>query len=112
MDEEDIEEESPLLDFKNEYIQVIKKKSCIGKNIWVYKLSKIISTELFTLFPDGQLNYPLGEKYRFYNFQSKGKFLMSGILDTDEIKVIPGLSSGSSIKLEIERKLTDYCQKS
>lgn len=112
MMEEDLsEDEIEQLDFKNDYISVIREKSCIGKNVWVYKLSKNINSELFSFFPEGVLTYPLGEKYKFFNFQSTGKFAMSGILATDEIKVVPRLSIGSEIKLQIEDKLTEFCKR-
>lgn len=95
------------LDFiDNDYLKIVREKTCIGKNVWVYKLSKNIDDLLLDfLKKDSNLSYPLGEKYPYFVIQSTGKFVISGIKGESEIKVVPRLTADSDIRKEIEQKL-------
>ncbi|MFN8577730.1 MAG: hypothetical protein U0354_12810 [Candidatus Sericytochromatia bacterium] len=98
------------LDFiDNNYLKIIREKTCIGKNVWVYKLSKNIDDLLLDfLKQDSNLTYPLGEKYPYFVIQSVGKFVISGIKGENEIKVVPRLTANSEIRKKIEQNLIQF----
>lgn len=106
---EDFDEALEIND--NPYISIDRKKSCVGKNIWVYKLScNIDKNFLDNLIDESVLSYPLGEKYGFFQIQSKGKYVIRGIINTNEIKLVPRLDAGYQVRLNIEKKLTELCK--
>lgn len=101
------------IDFiENEYLKIVREKTCIGKNVWVYKLSENINDSLINLLKEeGNLNYPLGEKYPYFVIQSLGKFVISGIKGENELKLVPRLTVNSSIRKEIESKIITFLEK-
>ena len=111
MDEFELEEFFEDVLVVSPYFTIDREKTCIGKGRWVYRLSQIVTSDFFNFFKKfGEVTYPLGEQYPFYLLQSPGKFQMSGLLNTSEVKIIPRLHSKKEIHLEIQSCFIQYCQ--
>lgn len=96
---------------QSKYLKVIREKTCIGKNVWVYKLLKDIDDSLINFLKENnQITYPLGEKYNYFIIQSTGKYVISGIKGTNEIKVVPRLTANSDIRINLENSIINFLE--
>ncbi|MFN8670495.1 MAG: hypothetical protein U0457_00235 [Candidatus Sericytochromatia bacterium] len=109
--ENETEIDFDLDDFSN-YVTLNTKKTCIGKKNYAYNLSLNIELDFFNLFENNYiLSYPLGEKYKYFSADFTGKYTLTGILGTNEIKMILKFSASINEKKEFEKLLIKYCQK-
>ncbi|PIQ25690.1 hypothetical protein COW36_09980 [bacterium (Candidatus Blackallbacteria) CG17_big_fil_post_rev_8_21_14_2_50_48_46] len=94
----------------NPYFQLNREKSCIGKRIFVYHTPLSIQTSFFTDYlPSGELSFPLGEHCPFYQFSSPGFFVITGLLNDTEIRVVPRLKASlREVCQVIETSLENY----
>lgn len=104
-------EDDLLENNQNSYLEIVKEKTCIGKNVWVYKLAKNIDKNIIDyLTINNQINYPLGEKYGYFIIQSTGNYVISGILGSNEIKLVPRLSANYQVRIELEKKIISFLE--
>ena len=106
----DFDDNKPEL---SDFVTINTKKTCIGKMIYVYNLKKIIDSSFFDFVEKKykfNLIYPLGEKYKYFSLDCQGNFVLTGILDTNEIKLVLKFSASLEVKSLFENLLLEYCQ--
>ena len=97
---------------ENDYIKIVRSKTCISKSIFVYNIPlKINSSFIQTFSNQSQLTYPLGEKYPYFNINYPSKYLISGIIGENELKLIPRILAKGSIRKEFEDQLISWVKK-
>lgn len=95
------------------YFTLDQEKSCIGKRIFVYHLSKAIEADFFDILAfAGELTFPLGEIYSFFQFTCPGQFVMTGLLKGHELKVAPRFKASlPDVRQKVEAAFNLYSQK-
>ena len=95
------------------YFTLDQEKSCIGKRIFVYHLSKAIEADFFDdLVFAGELTFPLGESYSFFQFTCPGQFVMTGLFKGNELKVAPRFKASlPEVRQKVEAAFNLYGQK-
>lgn len=81
------------LDAQSPYYQLNRKKSCIGKRVLVYEVPYPIQSSFFELFESGELSFPLGENYPFYQLNIPGRFVLTGLLQGKDFKMVPRIKA-------------------
>lgn len=96
----------------NNLFSLNTKKTCIGKRVYVYNLKKNLSIDFFDFVAkvyQFTLIYPLGEKYKYFSLDCQGNFVLTGILDTNEVKLVLKFSASFEVKNSFEQLLFEYC---
>ncbi|MEK7435055.1 MAG: hypothetical protein AABZ74_18135 [Cyanobacteriota bacterium] len=90
------------------------KKTCIGKKKFTYTLKKELDKNLFCFFVDKyenvKITFPLGEKYEYFSIDVPFCFLSTGLLKTNEIKLIMKISANLDSKEDFENLLIEFCK--
>lgn len=107
---EDDDEWEDWIEARSEAFVLNRAKSCIGKRVFVYQLSVPVARSLFDRL-SGSLSFPLGEKYPFYQFDSPGRYVITGLLGDCELRLVPRLAaSAHDVCREAEAGFEAFCR--
>lgn len=78
---------------QNPHFQLDRAKSCLGKRILIYQFKQPLQQEMLTSLNSGQLSFPLGSQYAYFQFEVPGQFVITGLLGELELRVVPRLKA-------------------